>query len=68
MVICTSGNAVVVSDDGKMIKYRKKCPQCGVLDSQESLCSILSGRVSNHYSACCGRCGRPWGSFDFERR
>ena len=67
MVTCTSGNAIIVSDDGNMIKYQKKCPNCGATDSQLSQCSVLS-RVSQGYSACCSRCGKPWGSFDFERR
>lgn len=68
MVSCTSGNAIIVGDNGNMIQYRKKCPQCGNTDNQVSQCSILSGRVSQHYSACCSKCGKPWGSFDFERR
>ena len=42
MVICTSGNAVITSDNGNMIHYKYKCPSCGYVDSQEHLCSVSS--------------------------
>lgn len=68
MVSCTSGNAIIVSDNGKMIEYRKCCPKCGYTDSQTHQTYISSGRVGVHYSASCMKCGKPWGCFDFERR
>lgn len=68
MVICTSANAIIVGDNGNIIQFRKKCPKCGNTDSQVSQYSLSSGRGSLHYSASCSKCGKPWGSFDFERR
>lgn len=67
MVICTSGNAVITSDDGRMIKYRHQCPNCGYVDNQEHLCSV-SGRVSQCYTYSCSKCHKPLGDFKFERR
>lgn len=68
MVICTSGNAVITSDDGRMIKYKHQCPSCGYVDNQENLCSISSGKVSQNFSYSCSKCHKSLGSFEFERR
>lgn len=68
MVICTSGNAVITKDDGKMIRYRHKCPSCGYVDSQEHLCSISSGRVCQCFTFSCSKCRTRLGDFKFERR
>ena len=68
MVICTSGNAIITKDDGRMIKYRHQCRNCGYVDNQEDLCSIPSGRVSQWYSGSCPKCYKPFGKFEFERR
>lgn len=67
MVICTSGNAVITSDDGRMIKYRYKCPSCGYVDNQESLCSV-SGRVKQNTTVSCFKCRKTIWGFEFERR
>ena len=67
MVICTSGNAVITSDNGNMIHYKYKCPSCGYVDSQERLCSV-SSRTSQMSSVSCPKCRKPFGDFKFERR
>ena len=67
MVICTSGNAVIVKDDGRMISYKHKCPCCGHVDNQVQLCSISSGSVRQSFSYSCSSCHEDLGSFEFER-
>lgn len=68
MVICLSGNAIITNDDGRMIKYRQTCPGCGWVDKHsESLCSIPSGTVSQHFSGSCSSCHKSLGTFEFKR-
>lgn len=67
MMVCTSGNAVIVSDDGRMIKYKYMCPSCGHVDNQEHNCSI-SARVSQSCTSSCPKCRKNYGTFKFERR
>jgi len=67
MVICTSGNAIVTSDNGLMIRYISKCPNCGHVDNQERICSV-SGRVTDNSTYSCSKCHKPVGAFKFERR
>lgn len=66
MVICTSGNAVIVKDNGNMITYRRQCPSCGYVDNQENMCSV-SGRASQGSTGICFKCRKPFGDFKFER-
>lgn len=68
MVFCTSGNAIITSDDGRMIKYRRQCPNCGHVDNQESLCSISSGKVCQNVTSSCSKCYKQFWKFEFERR
>ena len=67
MVICTSGNAVITKDDGRMINFKYQCPSCGYVDNQEHLCSV-SGRVTQCTTYYCSKCHKPIGDFKFERR
>ena len=68
MVICTSGNAIITNDDGRMIKFRHKCPSCGnVNNNLEDLCSIISGSVCKCSTYRCSKCGKDIGSFEFKR-
>ena len=67
MVICTSGNAVIVSDNGNMIEYKHMCPSCGYIDNQTHLCSV-TGSVSQRFTFSCHKCYKPLGDFNFERR
>lgn len=68
MVVCTSGNAIIIKDDGKMITYKHKCPNCGQIGYQERLCGISSGRVKQCFGASCSNCHKNLGDFEFERR
>ena len=67
MVRCTSRNAVIVKDDGRMIRYHHLCPSCGYEDNQEQLCSLVSGSTSQRFTYRCRKCGKDLGSFDFRR-
>lgn len=69
MVICTSGNAVILKDDGRMINYRRQCPSCGYVDEHElASCSIPSGKVRQNFTYRCSKCHKDMGAFEFERR
>ena len=66
MVVCTSGNAIIVKDNGNMIGYKYQC-RCGYVDNQVRQCSIVSGRVTQHFTFYCGKCRQPVGGFEFQR-
>jgi len=68
MVVCTSGNAVIVNDNGNMITYKPQCPSCGYVDTQGRLCSISSGKVTQCSTFSCSKCRKSFGDFKFERR
>ncbi len=68
MVICTTGNAIITNDDGRMIKFRHKCPGCGWVDNcMEDLCSIPSGTVRKCSTYYCSSCHKDMGAFEFKR-
>ena len=67
MVVCTSGNAIVLKDSGNMITYKARCPVCGYVETQEHLCSV-SHTATLVSGSVCYKCKKTLGSFKFERR
>ena len=50
-------NGVVVSDDGRTVRYRTRCPRCGNVDLATILtCGCLEGGIVNVGSVPCTPC------------
>lgn len=50
--------AVIISDDGTIVKYHPQCPKCGhVMEGTTCSGHVGSGVRANLGGACCPRCG-----------
>lgn len=50
-------NGVVISDDGKTVRYRTRCPRCGNVDTSAIYsCGCLEGRIVNRSPVPCVKC------------
>ncbi len=46
-------NAVILSDDGKMVRYRPKCPQCGFVPTNITCgCCVVEAQAAMHEAEC----------------
>lgn len=45
-------NAVIVSDDGHVVRYRYRCPNCGAVDVGLQTCSVSYGSSSSSFGNC----------------
>lgn len=48
-------NGVVVSDDGRIVRYHTRCPQCGYVDTMTT-CSAHCAQITNNGSVSCTKC------------
>ena len=52
-------NAVVVSDDGRQVKYHVRCPYCGKVNNMSTSSAYVGSGVTN----CHGSCGNCFKNF-----
>lgn len=45
-------NAVIISDDGRTVRYRARCPKCGYVDMMMTSQTFVSGGIVTIYSSC----------------
>ena len=45
-------NAVVISDDGRNVKYHVRCPYCGKVNHNSTSGAYVGSGVTNCYGSC----------------
>ena len=45
-------NAAIVSDDGRTVRYRYRCPDCGAVGVGLQTCVVSYGSSSSSYGSC----------------
>ena len=45
-------NAVVISDDGRIVKYHVRCPNCGKVNNTSTSSASVGNGVTNCYGSC----------------
>ena len=49
-------NGVVVSDDGRTVRYHSKCPKCNNVNTTTTYACYCS-QITNNGSVTCSKCG-----------
>jgi len=50
-------NGVIVSDDGRTVQYRTRCPKCGYVDTSTLYtCGCSEGGIVNRGQIPCTKC------------